>query len=96
MRTSTAPEGKQLNEDLQAYRPKIPDKDLLTSGPCRYDFDGITNAQLTMVRNASGFAADAHADRQARTRRLTPEAEPSGSAALTPRSPTPPVNKTYR
>ena len=49
-----SPEGKQLNEDLQAYRPKNPDQDLLTSGPFRYDFTSITNAQLSLVKEREG------------------------------------------
>ncbi|WP_192748620.1 ABC transporter substrate-binding protein [Actinopolymorpha pittospori] len=51
-------EGKKLNEELQAYRPKDPNKDVLTSGPFRYDFASITNAQLTLVKNDKGFAAE--------------------------------------
>jgi peptide/nickel transport system substrate-binding protein len=53
-----SPDGKQLNEDLQAYRPDNPDQDLLTSGPYRFDFTSITNAQLSLVRTAKAFAAD--------------------------------------
>ncbi|MEQ7128354.1 ABC transporter substrate-binding protein [Actinopolymorpha sp. B11F2] len=51
-------EGGTLNEDLQAYRPQDPERDVLTSGPFRYDFASITNAQLTLVKNDKGFAAD--------------------------------------
>ncbi|MEQ4207467.1 ABC transporter substrate-binding protein [Actinopolymorpha sp. B9G3] len=51
-------EGGTLNEDLQAYRPQDPERDVLTSGPFRYDFASITNAQLTLVKNDNGFAAD--------------------------------------
>ncbi len=51
-------EGKALNEDLQSYRPKNPEREVLTSGPFRYDFGSITNAQLTLVKNDKGFAAD--------------------------------------
>jgi peptide/nickel transport system substrate-binding protein len=51
-------EGGDLNEDLQSYRPKDPEREVLTSGPFRYDFTSITNAQLTLVKNDKGFAAD--------------------------------------
>jgi peptide/nickel transport system substrate-binding protein len=50
--------GGKLNKDLQAYRPKDPDREVLTSGPFRYDFDSITNAQLTLVKNDKGWGAD--------------------------------------
>ncbi|MGH3488500.1 MAG: ABC transporter substrate-binding protein [Actinopolymorphaceae bacterium] len=50
--------GGKLNKDLQAYRPSNPDHDVLTSGPFRYDFDSITNAQLTLVKNEKGWGAD--------------------------------------
>ncbi|NYH87750.1 ABC transporter substrate-binding protein [Actinopolymorpha rutila] len=51
-------DGKKLNEDLQAYRPKNPEKEVLTSGPFRYDFGSITNAQLTLRKNDKGWGAD--------------------------------------
>lgn len=51
-------EGQKLNEELQAYRPENPEADVLTSGPFRYDFASITNAQLTLAKNEKGFAAD--------------------------------------
>ena len=51
-------QGAALNKDLQAYRPKDLDRDVLTSGPFRYDFDSITNAQLTLVKNPKGWGAD--------------------------------------
>jgi peptide/nickel transport system substrate-binding protein len=52
-------EGQKLNKDLQAYRPKNPEQEVLTSGPFRYDFSSITNAQLTLVKNDKGWGADA-------------------------------------
>ena len=51
-------EGSKLNEELQAFRPKNPEREVLTSGPFRYDFASITNAQLTLVKNDKGFAAN--------------------------------------
>ncbi|WP_020575702.1 ABC transporter substrate-binding protein [Actinopolymorpha alba] len=53
-----SPEGKKLNEELQAYRPKNPETDVITNGPFRWDFNGITNAQLTLVKNDKGYQAD--------------------------------------
>ncbi|GAA4978168.1 hypothetical protein GCM10023317_00250 [Actinopolymorpha pittospori] len=53
-----SPEGKKLNEDLQAWRPKDPAKEVRTSGPFTYDFQTITNAQMTLVKNAKGYLAD--------------------------------------
>ncbi|MGW5359672.1 ABC transporter substrate-binding protein [Actinopolymorpha pittospori] len=53
-----SPEGKKLNEELQAYRPKNPETDFISNGPYRFDFNSITNAQLTLVKNDKGFAAD--------------------------------------
>jgi peptide/nickel transport system substrate-binding protein len=49
-------EGTQLNKDLQAYRPE--NDEVLTSGPFRYDFASMTNAQLTLTKNPKGLAAD--------------------------------------
>jgi peptide/nickel transport system substrate-binding protein len=53
-----SPEGKKLNEDLQAWRPKNPAKDVRTSGPFTYDFQTITNAQMTLVKYDRGYLAD--------------------------------------
>jgi peptide/nickel transport system substrate-binding protein len=52
-------DGGKLNKDLQAYRPENPEQEVLTSGPFRYDFSSITNAQLTLVKNDKGWGADA-------------------------------------
>lgn len=49
-----SPEGKKLNEEFQAYRPK----EAIASGPFTYDYDSITNAQLSLVKNPKGYAAD--------------------------------------
>lgn len=47
-------EGKKLNEDFQEFRPKK----VIASGPFVYDYDSITNAQLTLVKNTKGYGAD--------------------------------------
>jgi peptide/nickel transport system substrate-binding protein len=49
-----SPEGKQLNTDFQAFRPQ----NVVASGPYKFDPTSITNAQLTLVKNDSGYAAD--------------------------------------
>jgi peptide/nickel transport system substrate-binding protein len=49
-----SPEGSQLNKDFQALRPE----DVIASGPFRFDVKSITNAQLTLVKNNTGYAAD--------------------------------------
>ncbi len=48
------PEGKRLNEEFQAFRPER----AIVSGPFDYDYDTITNAELTLVKNPRGYAAD--------------------------------------
>ncbi|MBM7787701.1 ABC transporter substrate-binding protein [Tenggerimyces flavus] len=48
------PEGTKLNTDFQAFRPE----DVIASGPFKFDKASITNAQLTIVKNDQGFAAD--------------------------------------
>lgn len=49
-----SPEGEKLNTDFQAFKPD----DVIASGPFKFDTKSITNAQLTLVKNPSGFAAD--------------------------------------
>jgi len=49
-----SPEGQQLNKDFQAFRPD----DVVASGPFKFDTASITNSQLTLVRNDSGYGAD--------------------------------------
>lgn len=49
-----SPEGKQLNTDFQQFRPQ----QVIASGPFNFDYNSITNAQLTLVKNPTGFAAD--------------------------------------
>ncbi|SFG39966.1 peptide/nickel transport system substrate-binding protein [Actinopolymorpha cephalotaxi] len=49
-----SPEGGKLNEEFQAFRPER----AVVSGPFDYEYDTITNAQLTLVKNPKGYAAD--------------------------------------
>jgi len=49
-----SPEGTKLNTDFQALRPA----DVTTSGPYKFDVSSITNAQLTLVKSPTGYAAD--------------------------------------
>ncbi len=46
-------EGKQLNTDFQQFRPQ----QVIASGPFNFDYNSITNAQLTLVKNPSGYRA---------------------------------------
>jgi peptide/nickel transport system substrate-binding protein len=48
-----SPEGKQLNTDFQQFRPS----QVIASGPFTFDYNSITNAQLTLVKNPSGVGA---------------------------------------
>ncbi len=48
-----SPEGKQLNTDFQQFRPQ----QVIASGPFTFDYNSITNAQLTLVKNPMGFGA---------------------------------------
>lgn len=50
----TSDEGKKLNTDFQAFRPA----DVVASGPFKFDTKSITNSQLSLVKNDTGFAAD--------------------------------------
>jgi peptide/nickel transport system substrate-binding protein len=49
-----SPEGKKLNEEFQAFRPEK----AIVSGPFDYDYNAITNSQLSLVKNSRGYAAD--------------------------------------
>jgi len=48
-----SPEGKQLNTDFQKFNPP----QVIASGPFNFDYNSITNAQLTLVKNPSGYRA---------------------------------------
>ncbi len=50
----SSPEGAQLNKDLQALRPV----EVTVSGPFKIDVKSITNSQVTLVKNPTGYAAD--------------------------------------
>jgi peptide/nickel transport system substrate-binding protein len=47
-------EGKKLNTDFQQFRPQ----QVIASGPFNFDYNSITNAQLTLVKNPNGLGAD--------------------------------------
>ncbi len=53
-KTADSDEWKKLRTDFGQFRPKEP----LSSGPFKIDPASITEAQLTMVKNPGGFAAD--------------------------------------
>jgi peptide/nickel transport system substrate-binding protein len=53
-KTLDSPEGTKLNTDFQAFRPT----EVIASGPFKFDTTTITNAQLTLVKNDTGYAAD--------------------------------------
>ncbi|HLZ26969.1 MAG TPA: ABC transporter substrate-binding protein [Chloroflexota bacterium] len=48
-----SPEGKQLNTDFQQFRPA----QVIASGPFNFDYNSITNAQLTLIKNPMGYGA---------------------------------------
>jgi peptide/nickel transport system substrate-binding protein len=48
-----SPEGKQLNTDFQKFNPP----QVIASGPFNFDYNSITNAQLTLVKNPAGYRA---------------------------------------
>src|SRR5262249_4138733 len=47
-------EDKKLNTDFQQSRPQ----QVIASGPYTFDYNSITNAQLTLVKNPNGALAD--------------------------------------
>ncbi len=47
-------EGKALNAEFQKFRPKK----VVVSGPFNFDYNSITNSQLTLVKNKTGYGAD--------------------------------------
>lgn len=49
-----APEGQDLLKEIQNFRPE----QVLASGPFNFDYGSITNARLTLVKNATGLNAD--------------------------------------
>lgn len=53
-KTIDDPEGKQLNQDFQQFRPK----EVIVTGPFNFDYKSITNAQLTLVKNPTSWIAN--------------------------------------
>lgn len=53
-KTVSDDEGKQLNTELQQFRPQ----EMITTGPYKIDVNSITNAQLTLVANPNSWIAD--------------------------------------
>lgn len=51
-------EANALREKVQEWRPEDHAKDTLSSGPFRWDFDSITDARITLVKNDKGLMAD--------------------------------------
>ena len=47
-------DGEKLGTDFQAFKPE----NVIVSGPYDFDYDTITNTQLTLVRNKTGYGAD--------------------------------------
>ncbi|WP_193103636.1 ABC transporter substrate-binding protein [Brachybacterium sp. FME24] len=47
-------DGEALGTEFQTFKPDT----VVVSGPYDFDYDTITNTQLTLVRNESGFGAD--------------------------------------
>lgn len=47
-------EGKALLDEIKNFRPS----QILASGPFQFDYNSITNAQLTLVKNPNGVMAD--------------------------------------
>lgn len=47
-------DGPALSTEFQTFKPE----NLVVSGPYDFDYDSISNTQLTLVRNESGYGAD--------------------------------------
>ncbi|MDN5687745.1 MAG: ABC transporter substrate-binding protein [Brachybacterium sp.] len=47
-------DGEALGTEFQAFKPE----NVVVSGPYDFDYDTITNTQLTLVRNESGYGAE--------------------------------------
>ncbi|MFC7374921.1 ABC transporter substrate-binding protein [Brachybacterium sp. GCM10030267] len=47
-------DGEALGTEFQSFKPE----NVIVSGPYDFDYDTITNTQLTLVRNDSGYGAD--------------------------------------
>lgn len=53
-----SPEANELREELQEWRPEENETDVLVSGPYVFDFNSITDASLTLVKNDHGVLAE--------------------------------------
>ena len=53
-KTTDSTEFKQLNQEFQQYRPK----EMITTGPFKIDQASMTNAQVTLVKVPTSWAAD--------------------------------------
>lgn len=49
-----SPEGQAILDEVKNFRPE----QILASGPFQFDYNSITNAQLTLVKNPNGVMAD--------------------------------------
>ena len=47
-------DGEELGTEFQTFKPE----NVIVSGPYDFDYDTITNTQLTLTRNADGYGAD--------------------------------------
>lgn len=49
-----SPEGEKLGTEFQKFVPK----EYVASGPYNIDYGAVSNTQISMIKNASGYAAD--------------------------------------
>src|SRR5690625_1066062 len=52
------PEANDLREEVQEWRPEDNETEVLTSGPYVFDFDSVSDASITIVKNEHGVLAD--------------------------------------
>jgi len=50
----SSPEGEKLGTELQSFVPK----EYVASGPYNIDYGAVSNTQITLVKNPTGYAAD--------------------------------------
>ena len=48
----------ELREELQEWRPQDNETDVLVSGPFIWDFESISDASITLIKNENGVLAD--------------------------------------
>lgn len=51
-------EANDLRDEVQAWRPEDLETQVLSSGPFMWDFDQISDASITLVKNENGVLAD--------------------------------------